>query len=48
MSVTEFKKETPLFFFLDGEKDQSNERHLFIIAEKENLGNTYSNNKKQF
>lgn len=36
MSVTEFKREAPLF-----------QKHLFIIAEKEANGNTYSNNKRR-
>nr|WP_325235106.1 hypothetical protein [uncultured Oscillibacter sp.] len=38
MSVTEFKKETPLFLLF--------QKHLCIIAEKGADGNTYSNNKR--
>ncbi|WP_300638261.1 hypothetical protein, partial [uncultured Oscillibacter sp.] len=43
MSVTEFKKETPLFSFLSGSGKGT--KHLFIITEKGTNGNTYSNNK---
>jgi hypothetical protein len=42
MSVTEFKKETPLFSVLCGK----GRKHLFIITERGTNGNTYSNNKE--
>jgi len=47
MSLTEFKKEAPLFSFLvrNGKKAAG---QLFIITEKEDNSNTYSNNKVRF
>jgi len=47
MSLTEFKKEAPLFSFLV-RKGKKIAGQLFIITEKADNGNTYSNNKQRF